>query len=531
MARTIFYWIAIGGNALTLFLMLFSASFGWLFLLFIPYALVGLWDMKYATHNVLHNYPVVGHLRYALEFISPEIHQYFIEDYDNGRPFNREIRNLVDARAEGKDDTHAFGTELNLTDTGYLRASHSLAPQKISEEWSRVKIGGKACKKPYSASRLNCSAMSFGALSANALRSLNGGAKIGNFYHNTGEGGLSPYHREMGGDLVWQVGTGYFGCRTPEGEFDADLFKEKAVLDQVKMIEIKLSQGAKPSHGGVLPAAKVTEEIAAVRLVQMGQDVVSPPAHSAFSSPTGLLQFVQQLREISEGKPVGFKLCIGHQEEFMSICKAMLETSILPDFITVDGAEGGTGAAPVEYSDRLGMPLNEALSFVHNCLVGIGVRDEIKVIASGKVATGFDLVSKIAIGADLCNCARTMLFALGCIQSLKCNTNKCPTGIATQDPVRGRAVNVDLKKQRVASFHKATVESFLDIVGAMGLTDPEHLSPAMVLRRAANHTEQRFSDFYQYIDAGSLTDGSAPENYLTWWNEAEASRFNPMAPV
>lgn len=523
--RRVYYVLSYVGLPLTLLWGYFWPPAYWLLVILIPYAVIGLYDMLTTKHNVLNNYPVLGHFRYMLEFVSPEIRQYFVETNESGRPFNRIIRSLVYSRAKGQVDTQAFGTQYDIMTVGYHRANHSLSPKHVEESEERVMLGGPQCDKPYHASRLNVSAMSFGALSANAIRALNGGAKDGGFAHNTGEGGLSPHHLAEGGDIIWQIGTGYFGCRTPEGGFDKDKFAEKARQDVVKAIEIKLSQGAKPSHGGVLPAAKVDEEIAEIRGVPLNQDVISPPVHSAFDGPTELMQFVQHLREMSGGKPVGFKLCIGNPSEFMAICKAMLETGILPDFVTVDGAEGGTGAAPVEFTNRLGMPLNEGLIFVNNCLRGIGVRDKIRVICSGKVATGFDMVEKFALGADMCNAARAMMFAIGCIQALHCNTNRCPSGVATQDPIRGRAVNVPQKRQRVHRFHDATLESFREILGAMGKAKVSDLRPADIHRRTADERERSYAQLYDFLDEGALLGKTIPEEFAADWNAASASRF------
>lgn len=523
--RKIYYGLTCIGLPLTLLIGLFWSPALWLLILLIPYAVVGLYDILTTKHNVLNNYPVLGHFRYMLEFVSPEIRQYFVETNESGRPFNRIIRGLVYSRAKGQVDTQAFGTQYDIMTVGYHRANHSLAPKHVDESEERVMLGGPQCDKPYLASRLNVSAMSFGALSANAIRALNGGAKDGGFAHNTGEGGLSPHHLAEGGDIIWQIGTGYFGCRTADGGFDKDKFAEKAQKDVVKAIEIKLSQGAKPSHGGVLPAAKVDEEIAEIRGVPMHQDVISPPIHSAFDGPTGLMEFVQHLRDMSGGKPVGFKLCIGQPSEFMAICKAMLETGILPDFVTVDGAEGGTGAAPVEFTNRLGVPLNEALIFVNNCLRGIGVRDKVRVICSGKVATGFDMVEKFALGADMCNAARSMMFAVGCIQALHCNTNRCPSGVATQDPVRGRAVNVPQKRQRVHRFHDATLESFREILGAMGKATVSELQPADIRRRMADEGEMSYADMYEFLDDGALLGKKIPAKFAADWKAATAAHF------
>ncbi|WP_170525836.1 FMN-binding glutamate synthase family protein [Ruegeria arenilitoris] len=523
--RRIYYVVTYVVLPLTVVWGLYWPPAFWLLVLLVPYALVGLYDMLTTKHNVLNNYPVLGHFRYMLEFVSPEIRQYFVETNESGRPFNRIIRALVYSRAKGQVDTQAFGTQYDITEVGYQRANHSLAPKDVPESEERVMLGGPQCEKPYLASRLNVSAMSFGALSANAIRALNGGAKDGGFAHNTGEGGLSPHHLAEGGDIIWQIGTGYFGCRTAEGGFDKDKFAQNAQKDVVKAIEIKLSQGAKPSHGGVLPAAKVDEEIALIRGVPVHQDVISPPIHSAFDGPTGLMHFVQHLREMSGGKPVGFKLCIGNRSEFMGICKAMLETGILPDFITVDGAEGGTGAAPVEFTNRLGVPLNEGLIFVNNCLRGVGLRDKIRVICSGKVATGYDMIEKFALGADMCNAARAMMFAVGCIQALHCNTNRCPSGVATQDPIRGRAVNVPQKRKRVHRFHDATLESFREILGAMGKERVSDLGPSDIYRRIANERECSYAELYTFIEPGALLKDSVPQEFAADWQKASASHF------
>lgn len=526
MARRVFFAISILGLLAVVIGAFFQPRVLWLLILLIPYTAIGLYDLFLSGHNVLRNYPVIGHLRFGLEFISPEIRQYFIETNQSGRPYNRQERELVNKRSENKPGFQPFGTQYDITDTGYNSANHSLAPKVVAESDSRVRFGGSECKQPYSASRLNISAMSFGALSPNAIHALNAGAKIGNFAHNTGEGGLSPYHLAGGGDIIWQIGTGYFGCRTKDGNFDPDKFKEKANLDVVKMIEIKLSQGAKPSHGGVLPAAKVDEEIAKIRGVEPHRDVISPPAHSAFSTPEGLLEYVVQLRELCGGKPVGFKLCIGKRSEFMAICKAMLKTGIIPDFITVDGAEGGTGAAPVEFSDRFGESINEAIVFVQNCLVGCGVRDKLKIIASGKVISGFDIAEKIALGADTCNAARTMLFSIGCIQAIRCNTNTCPSGVATQDPKRWRAVDVDVRKQNVANYHNQTIDSFLDMVGAMGYVDPDELTQRDMFRRVANHLNRSYADIYDQIEPEHfLKGGEIHPDYRHDWEKARAESF------
>lgn len=524
--RRMFYLTATAVLAAIIIAGVFWPQILWLLIVALPLTALGLWDIFISRNNVLHNYPVIGHLRYMLEFISPEIHQYFIETTQSGRPYNREQRNLVDERAEGHPDTVPFGTVLDVDDTGAEFGFHSLAPKHVPHELGRILVGGPQCKLPYNASRLNISAMSFGSLSKNAIEAMNMGAKRGNFAHNTGEGGLSPAHLKHGGDIIWQIGTAYFGCRKPDGRFDPDAFQERATQDVVKMIELKLSQGAKPSHGGILPAAKITPEIAKIRLVERGKDCISPPAHPEFSTPRGLLEFVDRLRELSGGKPTGFKLCLGIRSEFMGICKAMVETGILPDFITVDGAEGGTGAAPPEYSDSIGTPINEALPFVHACLVGTGLRSKIRIIASGKVVTGFDMVTKLALGADMCNVARPMMFAVGCIQARRCDTNTCPTGVATQDPARARALNVESKHLRVSNYHAATMKSFLELTGAMGLDDPDKLTSKHIYRRVNNGPAKTFAELYDYLEPNALiADEPTPRSFAGDWEAASAERF------
>lgn len=522
--QLIFWLLAAGLNALALILWMNNGG-GWLFIVSVPFTLLGIYDLTRSPHTLNRLYPVVAYLRYLLEHFHTEIHQYFVASNTSERPFNREQRSLVYRRAKNVVDTLPFGTQQDITEIGYLSVMHSLAPKHVRPEKIRVTVGGPDCTQPYSASRLNISAMSFGSLSPNAILALNKGAKLGDFAHNTGEGGLSPYHEQGGGDLIWQIGTGYFGCRTREGRFDEDLFQQKATRPQIRMIEIKLSQGAKPGHGGILPAPKVSAEIANIRGVARGEACISPPAHSAFDSPLGLLHFVARLRELSGGKPVGFKLCIGIKSEFMAICKAMLETKIYPDFITVDGAEGGTGAAPVEFSNRLGMPCLEGTYFVHNCLVGIALREHIKIISSGKTASGFDMLSKIALGADMVNAARTMMLALGCIQSLSCNTNNCPTGIATQSRVRGAALNVEAKHVRVRNFHKATVANCMELVGAMGMDNPDDLNPHHILSRVDDETSERYDQVYPGLRHGELLTDTIHPQYADDWRRSRADSF------
>ncbi len=519
------WYLALGGILLVFFL-LFAMwhHIRWFFLFLMP--LVGLWiyDITQTKHSILRNFPVMGHMRYILEFFRPEIQQYFVADDEEERPFNREIRSLIYQRAKNVRDTVPFGTERDILEVGYTWVEHSLAPKTALEASSRIVVGGSACQKPYEASRLNISAMSFGALSANAIMALNQGAQLGGFAHNTGEGGLSSHHLQ-GGDLIFQIGTAYFGCRDDEGRFHDAEFQKEANRDEVKMIEVKLSQGAKPSHGGILPAVKLTPEIAGVRKVSMGHDVLSPPAHTAFDSPKGLIQFVAKLRELSGGKPVGFKLCVGQKSEFLSICKAMIALDSYPDFITVDGAEGGTGAAPLEYSNRVGEPLESALIFTHNALVGTGLRDKIRIICSGKITTGFDIISYLAMGADLCNAARTMMMAIGCVQSKQCHANTCPTGVATQDERLQKGLVVEQKKHRVANFHKNTMHSFLEMLGSMGLESPGELTPEHVIRRVDYDVVKPFSEAYLYLEPGQLLGKNIPDGYQKYWDAASADKF------
>ncbi|TFH73412.1 FMN-binding glutamate synthase family protein [Gammaproteobacteria bacterium LSUCC0112] len=499
---------------------------GLLFLtgLFLAFSAIGFYDLFIADSNLRKNFPVFANIRFMLERIRPEIRQYFIADNLEEAPFNRETRDLVYRRAKHLDDTLPFGTERDITAQGYLCIFHSINARHINPDNARVTIGGPQCLKPYSAALLNISAMSFGALSNNAIAALNKGAKLGGFYHNTGEGGISPHHLSGGGDLVWQIGTGYFGCRNALGRFDDQAFQTAAALDAIKMIEVKLSQGAKPSHGGVLPGAKVSAEIARIRLVEVGKTVYSPANHPEFDTPVGLLKFIQRLRELSGGKPVGFKLCIGKKSEFMSIVKAMLKTGILPDFITVDGAEGGTGAAPVEFSNRLGMHGLEATYFVSQVLIGAGLRTQIKIISAGKNASGFDMMAKIALGADLVNSARAMMLALGCIQSKVCNTNKCPTGIATQDQARAKAVDVDLRSIRVKNYQTGTVAAFLELCGALGYTSASELTPSDLYQRTEAGM-RHFNQIYTPLLPEQLMNESIPPAYAEDWMRADAERF------
>jgi len=498
----------------------------WFYIMATPLVIIGSIDILQKKQAIRRLYPIIGRFRYMLESIRPEIQQYFVESDTSGTPVSREFRSLIYQRAKGARDTRPFGTIFDTNRDGYEWVNHSLAPKNAHNFNPRVSFGGPDCKQPYEASPLNISAMSYGSLSKNAIMALNKGAKIGGFSHNTGEGGLSPYHIKNGGDIVWQIGTGYFGCRTEDGNFDRDLFKDKVQNKVIKMIEIKLSQGAKPGHGGILPAVKLTEEIAQIRHVPMGKDVVSPAAHSSFSTPDGLLKFVKELRELSDGKPIGFKLCIGRKKEFLAICKAMLETGITPDFITVDGGEGGTGAAPTEMTNSVGTPLRDALIFVNSALIGCGLRDKIRIIASGKIFSAFHLLRIIALGADTANSARGMMFALGCIQSRSCNTDKCPTGVATQNPSRYKALVVSDKGQRVANFQKETVHNLVELLAAAGLDHLSELKPEHINRRVSGTLVKTYRELYPNIGEHCLRKNiNVPDDWQQDWNEAKADRW------
>ncbi|HET9977285.1 MAG TPA: FMN-binding glutamate synthase family protein [Burkholderiaceae bacterium] len=515
-----FTWVAFEAGGPLALLCLFLVGLGWR-------------DSRQTRHSVLRNYPVIGHVRFLLEFVRPEIRQYFIESDREAAPFSRQQRSLVYQRAKGAQDKRPFGTQLDVGATGYEWINHSLAPTALPDHDFRVVIGagGSSCTQPYSASVFNISAMSFGALSANAILALNAGAKRGGFAHDTGEGSISVHHRVHGGDLIWEIGSGYFGCRNDDGSFNADKFAENARDPQVKMIEVKLSQGAKPGHGGVLPGAKVSAEIAAARHVPEGVDCVSPARHSAFATPIEMLQFIERLRALSGGKPVGFKFCIGHPWEWFAIAKAMRETDLLPDFIVVDGAEGGTGAAPLEFTDHVGAPLQEGLLLVHNTLVGIGLRDRIKIGCAGKVISAFDIARMMALGADWCNAARGFMFALGCIQAQACHTGHCPTGVTTQDPQRQKALVVPDKAERVWRFHANTLEALKELVQAAGLTHPGEITARHIVRRTANTEVRLLANLLPFIAPGSLSAAERgeidwPHNvYRLYWPVAHASSF------
>jgi glutamate synthase domain-containing protein 2 len=506
---------------------------GWgAFLLCTVLVSLGLYDLMQGKRSLLRNYPIIGHIRYMLEFVRPEIRQYFIESDTEAAPFSRSQRSLVYQRAKGEPDKQPFGTQLNVHAEGYEWMNHSVAPTKLASHDFRITIGAERAQ-PYSASVFNISAMSFGALSANAILALNAGAKRGSFAHDTGEGSISQHHRVHGGDLIWEVASGYFGCRNDDGTFNADKFAANACDPQVKMIELKLSQGAKPGHGGMLPGPKVTAEIAAARGVPLGVDCVSPASHSAFSTPIELMQFIDRLRTLSGGKPTGFKLCIGHPWEWFAMVKAMLATGITPDFIVVDGAEGGTGAAPVEFTDHVGSPLQEGLLLVHNTLRGVGLREQIKIGCAGKVVSAFDIARLMALGADWCNSARGFMFALGCIQAQHCHTGACPTGVTTQDPMRQQSLVVPDKAERVYNFHQQTLHALQALVQAAGLDHPQGITAHHIVRRGTDHKVKSLAQLIlTQLGNGALLQpdlSKLPLIYQNTWPLAQAKHFG-LAP-
>jgi len=499
---------------------------------------IGVHDLQQKQHAILRNYPIIGHLRFLLEFIRPEIRQYFMESENEETPFSRAQRSIVYARAKNVSDKRPFGTQVNIHASGYEWITHSITPSSIESANFRVTVGGDQCAKPYAMSLFNISAMSFGALSANAIMALNQGAKLGGFAHDTGEGSISEYHRVHGGDIIWEVASGYFGCRDENGHFSPEKFVTHALSDQVKMIEIKLSQGAKPGHGGVLLGPKVTPEIASARGVPVWTDCVSPNNHSKFSTPIELMGFIKELRELSEGKPVGFKLCIGHPWEWFAIAKAMVTTGIRPDFIVVDGSEGGTGAAPLEFSDHMGTPLQEGLRLVHNTLVGLNLRDKIKLGASGKIITAFDIARTLALGADWCNSARGFMFSIGCIQAQTCHTGNCPTGVATQDPKRQVALVVETKAERVKNFHHNTLHSLLELTEATGLKAPSDFDLHHFMRRLNQNQSHSLSSLVASLEPGALltskgfkaTDKTWPGVFQEYWSHSTESSFTEIKP-
>ena len=499
--------------------------------------LIGLMDVTQGSHSILRNYPLIGHLRFLLEYIRPEIRQYFLENDEEKIPFSRNQRAMVYSRSKKDNDKRGFGSIKSMYGPEGEWLGHSNSPYHPDPSAFRIQVGGSSCLQPYSLSIFNISAMSFGSLSPNAIRALNRGAKLGGFAHDTGEGSISSYHREFGGDIIWEIGSGYFGCRDDRGRFSEEKFSSQVADPQIKMVEIKLSQGAKPGHGGVLPGAKVTAEIAITRGVAVGEDCISPAHHAEFSSPLELMSFIARLRKLSGGKPVGFKLCVGQPWEFFGIAKAMLETGICPDFIVVDGSEGGTGAAPVEFTDHVGMPLREGLRLVHNTLVGINKRSEISIGASGKIISGYDIIRAIALGADWCNSARGFMFALGCIQSRSCHTDKCPTGVATQDLTRQRALVVPDKAERVFAFHKNTMASLAELIGSAGMMHPKQITPDYLMCRDGSGKATSFSSQLPTLNPGVLLQGidpatqhDLPAEFRLYWNRAQTNKFG-LAPI
>ncbi len=529
-SRNVLLWAPV---ALSLVILLAAAAgHGWALwglVLTLPVLALALVDLLQHRHSLRRTYPGSARFRWFFEWLRPYLRSYIVESDLDGRPFSHDERALVYARAKGQEDAHPFGTELDVYSGEYEWLAHSIQPSAKAAEGGRVLVGTDQCAQPYSASRLNISAMSFGSLGARAIEALNKGAKIGGFYHDTGEGGLSPYHLKHGGDLVWELGSGYFGCRTGDGRFDPGAFAEKARIEQVRMTEIKLSQGAKPGHGGLLPGAKVSAEIAATRGIPQERDCQSPAAHSAFSTPRELIEFAAHMRALSGGKPVGIKLCVGYPHELFAVVKAMLDTGILIDFIVIDGAEGGTGAAPTELSNRVGMPLREGLILARNALVGANLKGKVKLAASGKVTSGASVAMNAALGADWCNAARAFMFALGCVQSMRCHTDTCPTGIATQSPARQRGLVIPDKAERVARYHRATIHALNEVVVAAGLDSPDQLDPAN-LRQRVNVAEMRaMTDIYPFVEPGELIAGARDARLAFWWRQARADSFRPQA--
>ncbi len=524
--RYVAFWaVLLATAALVVLGVKLSTAFLWPLIVLAPLSLLGIWDVVQTKHSLLRNYPLLAHFRWMFEDIRPEIQQYFVESDIDGRPFDRDTRTQVYERAKDVNQESAFGTELNVYEAGYEWFTQSIAPRPTSTEPIRQRIGGPACKQPYDMALLNVSAMSFGALSSNAILALNKGAKMGGFAHDTGEGGMSEYHLRHGGDLVWEIGSGYFGTRTKDGRFGPDKFAEQSQRDEVKCVSIKLSQGAKPGLGGVMPGRKVTPEIAGIRGVPVGETCISPPYHSAFATPRELVLFVQRLRELCGDKPVGFKLCIGQRPEFLGICKAMLELELYPDFIIVDGGEGGTGAAPLEYEDHVGAPLTEGLVFVHDALVGSGVRDYIKIGCSAKITSAFDMARRITQGADYCNAARAMMFALGCIQSQRCHTNTCPVGVATQDPKRTRALVIEDKATRVYNYQRNTAAEFNQLLASLGLEHPDQLTPSLLMRRIDPVTVKSYAELHRNLETGELLKEPRQAPWDELWEAASADHF------
>ncbi|MBH9536514.1 FMN-binding glutamate synthase family protein [Novosphingopyxis sp. YJ-S2-01] len=526
--RNLGFWLPLLLVAVTVALGVWvSPGFFWALILFAPLLLIAIWDLAQSKHSLRRNYPLSARFRWLFEDLRPFLRSYIVEGPLEGRPFDRVSRSLVYARAKKQEDAHPFGTELDVYSEEYEALCHSINPNPNAPKRTRVHVGTDQCSKPYDAARLNISAMSFGALGSHAIEALNLGAKIGDFYHDTGEGGLSPYHLKHGGDIVWELGSGYFGARQKDGSFDPDAFQDKAQHDQVKMTEIKLSQGAKPGHGGLLPAPKVTQEIADTRQVPAHEDCLSPPGHSAFSTPREMLEFAAKMRDLSGGKPVGIKLCVGMPHEVFAICKAMLDSGIYLDFIVVDGGGGGTGAAPLELSDHVGLPLRIGLYYVNNALIGTGLKGKIKLAASEKVFSGSSIAMNAALGANWCNAARAFMFSLGCVQSLRCHTGTCPTGVATSSPARQRGLVIPDKAQRVANFQSKTLDSLHDIVVACGLESPDEFTPHH-LRQWKNNAEMvPWSRIVNEVEEGRLLSEPDATPFAEYWRAANPDSFKP----
>ncbi|MEZ5557056.1 MAG: FMN-binding glutamate synthase family protein [Pseudomonadales bacterium] len=517
--------------ALILSVLAIAGGWYWVLLITVPVLLLGWHDWTQRRWTIIRNYPVAGRIRWLFYSLRPFLRAYIVEDDVHGTPYPFEARNLIHARARGQNDTHPFGTERDTGALDYHWVSHSIAPEPEPDRSPRVLVGNEQTGKPYSASIFNVSAMSFGALSANAVLAMNLGAKIGGYYQDTGEGGLSDHHLRHGGDLVWELGSGYFGARDARGRFDPEMFRDKATLDVVKMTEIKLSQGAKPGHGGLLPAAKVTEEIARIRSVPVHQDCLSPRAHSAFSSPLELMEFAARMRDLSGGKPVGLKLCVGQPHEPFALVKAMLQTGIVPEFIVVDGGEGGTGAAPLELSDWVGMPLSEGLVLMRNALVGAGLKSRVRLAASGKVYSGMGLALNMAQGADWCNAARAFMMSVGCIQAQRCHLGTCPTGVTTQDPLLQRGLIPEVQGERAARFHEKTLDALADIVAAAGFKHPTDLEPHHIMQRRGPERAVPMDRIHRFLADGVLLDAPEQTPYAEWWAAARADSFRPATDL
>jgi len=497
----------------------------WAIAILAPLAAIAIYDYFQKRHALRRNYPLVARVRWLFEDLRPFLRGYIVESDTEGRPFSIDQRSLVYARAKGDNDAHPMGTELNVYSQEYEWLSHSIMPVEDAPQSWHLRIGGPDCKKPYDSALLNISAMSFGSLSARAVEALNKGAAIGGFAHDTGEGGISRYHRIHGGHLIWEIGSGYFGCRMPDGRFDPGRFAETAADDQVKMIEVKLSQGAKPGHGGMLPGPKVTPEVAEARDIEAWKDCNSPAAPSAFSTPAGMMEWLAQLRDLSGGKPVGFKLCVGMPHEIMALVKAMIETGITPDFIVVDGAEGGTGAAPQELTDNVGMPMREGLICVRNALVGTDLKNRVRIGAAGKIHSGAGMARAFALGADWCNAARAFMFSLGCIQSMNCHTGECPTGVATQVEWRQEGLVVEDKATRVARFQADTLHSLREIVVAMGLENPWAISHRDLWLRTDSVKAEQMTQLYRFLEPGQLLADPDSTQYARAWMQARTDTF------